>query len=126
MISKDETRRQRAGDELTKREVHYCQSILVSELLAKGFLELEDIKNLRRTPEELNEDYPEGYGTDEEEAEKEIFEWWIVSDWLLNRLEERGEPILRTDYGDWWGRTCSGQAISLDCVIQEIALKAGF
>jgi len=31
-----------------------------------------------------------------------------------------GEPILESDYGTWWGRTCTGQAIQLDGTIQKI------
>ena len=58
---------------------------------------------------------------DEPEHEpQEIMEWWLCSDWLLNRLQERGEPVLRSDLGDWYGRTCSGQSMILDTVIQDI------
>lgn len=57
-----------------------------------------------------------------DEKMKEVLEWWVVSDWLANELEERGEAVLRSDYGTWWGRTCSGQAISLDGVIEDIHL----
>lgn len=52
--------------------------------------------------------------------EVEIFEWWVVSDWLQHQLEERGEAFLKNDYGDWWGRSCSGQAIAIDSVIESI------
>lgn len=59
----------------------------------------------------------------EEEPElehQEIFEWWLCSDWLLDKLEERGQPVLRSDLGSWWGRTCTGQSIILDSVIEDI------
>ena len=32
------------------------------------------------------------------------------------------QPLLQNAYGTWWGRTCSGQAIYMDNIIQEIAL----
>lgn len=51
---------------------------------------------------------------------KEIFEWWSVSNWLMEKLEQRGEPILHTDYGDYWGRCCTGQAIAMDSVIRDL------
>jgi hypothetical protein len=51
----------------------------------------------------------------------EIFEWWAVSNWLSIRLAEIGQPILNNAYGQWWGRTCSGQAIILDGTLQKIA-----
>jgi hypothetical protein len=51
----------------------------------------------------------------------EIYEHWIVSEWLANRLEERGEVIERHFYGlTIWGRACTGQAILLDNVICSI------
>lgn len=54
---------------------------------------------------------------------QEIYEWWRVTDsWLASKFEEIGEPILDNDYGTWWGRTCSGQAIWLDETMQELYL----
>jgi hypothetical protein len=50
----------------------------------------------------------------------EIYEWWLVSDWMFKKLEEKGEAVLKTDWGDWWGRTCTGQAIYIDGVVEEI------
>jgi len=45
---------------------------------------------------------------------QEVFQWFLVTSWLADRLEAIGEPVLRNDYGDWWGRTCCGQRIALD------------
>jgi hypothetical protein len=53
--------------------------------------------------------------------EHEIYEHWIVSEWLANQLEERGEVIERNFYGlTIWGRAGTGQAILLDYVICSI------
>jgi len=53
--------------------------------------------------------------------QSEIYEHWIVSDWLAGRLEERGEVVQRDFYGlTVWGRACTGQAILLDSVICAI------
>lgn len=53
--------------------------------------------------------------------QNEIYEHWIVSEWLAGRLEERGEVIERDFYGlTIWGRACTGQAILLDDVICSI------
>ena len=61
------------------------------------------------------------YLYDIEPTQREVYEHWIVSDWLANRLEEHGELVLRDFFGlTVWGRTCSGQAISLDGVIGQI------
>lgn len=51
---------------------------------------------------------------------REIFEWWVCSSWMIKKLKERGEAILETDFGDWWGRQTTGQAILLDSCISQI------
>ena len=64
----------------------------------------------------------------EEEPEtepQEIYEYWIVSPWLGEKLMAKGEPVLKR-WGGWiWGRTCTGQAILLDNVISEICYEMG-
>lgn len=51
----------------------------------------------------------------------EILEWWIVSEWLANKLIDHGEPVAKDYYGfHIWGRTCSGQSITIDSVILNI------
>lgn len=106
------------------REVYVCQSMLVDELLKREIFDYDNIVNLTKTDKQLKE---AGYSEEEMEEIKgkgehwqEIFEWHICSDWLLEKLEKRGQPILRTDWGDWWGRTGTGQSISLDGVIEDI------
>ena len=76
----------------------------------------------------------EGTGIEKEIAEvesdeepstitREALEHWIVSDWLADRLEEKGEMILKDFLGlNIWGRSTSGQAISIDNVIEEIVI----
>lgn len=53
----------------------------------------------------------------------EALEHYCVTSWLADRLEERGEMIVRDflDTLNIWGRPTSCQHISLDCVIGEIA-----
>lgn len=52
---------------------------------------------------------------------REIFEHWIVSDWLADKLEKRGESIARDVLGlIIWGRSTTGQAIYGDHIIEEI------
>lgn len=46
----------------------------------------------------------------------EVYEWWVVSDPLLYRLEQQGEVIINYKF---WGRCTTGQHISLDyCVMR--------
>jgi hypothetical protein len=53
-------------------------------------------------------------------SDAEIYEWWIVDSFLQRKLNEREEPLLINNYGTWWGRQTTGQAISMDEVIQDI------
>ena len=51
----------------------------------------------------------------------DVLEYWVVSQWLADKLEEVGECIERDFHGlIIWGLTTSGQAISMDNEIQQI------
>lgn len=51
---------------------------------------------------------------------KEIYEWWIVSEYLYHQLSKRHEAVLEWGNNYYWGRTTTGQAIMLDSVIDSI------
>lgn len=52
----------------------------------------------------------------------EVYEHWIVSSWLANKLESHGQVIDHDFMGlTIWGRCTTGQSISMDYVIQQIA-----
>lgn len=54
-----------------------------------------------------------------ESEAQEIFEWWAVTNWLMEKLKEKGQPVIDA-YPCLWGRTTTGQAILLDGVISDI------
>lgn len=56
-----------------------------------------------------------------EPYEWEVYEHWIVSDWLADKLAAQGERV-DTDFAGLcvWGRTTTGQGIASDSVIQRI------
>lgn len=56
----------------------------------------------------------------------EIFEWWIVTSWLGRKLEEKGYPVVERSMGWLWGRTTTGQSISIDYVIRQICQDMEF
>lgn len=58
-----------------------------------------------------------------EPYEWEIYEHWVVTKWLAEKLQAEGERV-ELDFEGLcvWGRTCTGQAIALDDVVQRIAL----
>lgn len=102
--------------------VYLNQSFFVEHLLEEGVVSYDEIENYTYSNEELKD---EGFSDEEIERgdvqrEKEIFEWWLISDLLARWLREQGEPVLESAGCAWWGRTCTGQAIYLDCVIEKI------
>lgn len=121
-----------------QREITLNQSALVEEALKTKLFSCEDIQNIYRPFDGLllhpnrcrtcNRDYTcldseTGLCEDcyEERKElQEICEWWLVSPWLSKKLLIAGAPILDNDYGVWWGRCTTGQAIMMDDVIQMI------
>ena len=58
---------------------------------------------------------------DEDPVWVDALEFWIVEPWFGDELKERGE-IVNTDFLDFvvWGRQTSGQAISMDYVVQDV------
>lgn len=56
-----------------------------------------------------------------EPYDREVFEHWIISDWLADKLEAHGEKVDRGFANlTIWARTTTGQAISSDYVIEQI------
>jgi len=59
---------------------------------------------------------------DDDPIQREVFEHWVVSSWLAEKLIEKGEKVDRDFAGlTVWARTTTGQAIAMDYVIQSIA-----
>ena len=58
---------------------------------------------------------------DIEPYDREVYEHWIVSNWLADKLEAKGEKVDRDFAGMIvWARTTTGQAIHMDSVIEAI------
>ena len=53
----------------------------------------------------------------------EALEYWAVSSWLAEKLAEKGESIAEVCGLTVWGRCTSGQAISIDSVIEAISVE---
>lgn len=86
------------------------QPFFADEMRQEKYAELEEVLVLIDGLEEIGA------------CEKEINQWWTVSDWMADKLEEKGEVILRSDYGTWWGRLEGGQGLVLDSPIKEIMI----
>lgn len=122
------SQRQERNKKIVERFVLTCQSSLVDEMLKKEIFSLDEVSNLYSKECEQCEKEEEYHEDEEQDHEfearmNEVLEWWLCDEWFLEKLEEMGEPILTNDYGKWWGRTCSGQAILLDSIITEFRKK---
>lgn len=78
----------------------------------------KQIQNLEQEIEEIDNKIEELKL--EQEEPQEIYEWWLITSWFADKLRGYNEPIIDNDYGIWWGRGTSGQAILLDYVISKI------
>jgi len=96
--------------------VHIIESI--NNTIGKAIEENPSILNEAKNYYPIND---EGEKDEENGEYPEIYEFWSVSGWIADRLEAKGEIIF--DYLDFivWGRQCTGQAIYMDEVIQDIA-----
>lgn len=136
---------------LLREDILCCDSSLVSVLLqsAGDMFSWDDVENLYSDSAEWTaeqciewcgdhgEDLPEEdldedkdyrlealRETVRDNAEPaEVYEWWRVTKWLMEELRAIGEPVLDNEYGEWWGRTCTGQGIMLDGTLQAVAAR---
>ncbi len=130
--------RQNCVRRFVEQEVLDCQTMLIDDALRLELFSWDDVYNLFRPfdgklqrlnacsacgvpAEALDGETGECKKCFEENQQaQDIYEWWLVSEWLERKLKDQGEPILDNAYGSWWGRTSSGQAIYMDGVINKI------
>ena len=137
LVEKEVEFQEKCG-ELVDGNVYCCQTSLVDRLLKDSVFSWDDIENLNepfnarhlingtcndcgaRTEIDNDTELCKACHMDASEPQ-DIYEWWVVSDWLREKLRVKGHPILANDYGEWWGRRTTGQAIKRDESIREIA-----
>lgn len=61
---------------------------------------------------------------DADEESNEVYEWWEVTSWFAEKLAAHGETVIQ-GWHSYWGRCCTGQAISMDWIIGKIAEEMG-
>ena len=122
-------------DKFVGREVLTCFSYEMQEVMEKEILSYEDVENSYQQgcpscgSQEVTCSLETNMFTCRDCGErfeelgqepKEIYEWWIVTDYLYRKLSGKGQPVLEWGNNCYWGRCCTGQAILLDSVISEI------
>lgn len=72
------------------------------------------------TKHQAIEEYFNEQNWDLYEYNREVYEHWLVSSYLGEKLKDKGETV-KEFYGlTVWGRTTTAMAIAYDCVIKEI------
>lgn len=56
---------------------------------------------------------------------EEIYEWWAVSRWFGEKLREQGCVVIEAWGKSYWGRCATGQSITLDGCVINIAKNMG-
>ena len=93
-------------EKLVLREVLHNVSGLIGELMSQ---------------EKYFEELSELIGEEDEEGNMpEVYEYWIVTPWLGEKLKVQGELV--SEFFDMviWGRQTTGQVIDADAVIDDI------
>lgn len=142
------TKNQEIKEKFVNMHVYSCVNGMVEYILQQNDYEnapftYDDIENLyvyntdsfgELSEEEKKDKIEELQNVEEEDMEElesqiaelencesepqEIFQWFMVSEFLLNRLSEKGHCVISSE--NLWGRGTCGQAILLDHVISEI------
>ena len=120
-----------------------CASTLVFDLNERGDELSYDFYEAPITDDQwleaaMDHDAPFNFETDMDEVleycddvgafpeSREVYEHWIITDWLATKLEMEHELVIRDFHGlIIWGRTTTGQPMSMDGVIQRIAALTG-
>ena len=77
---------------------------------------LMDAENYQLNKKEQNK----GIKNEDEWTEPEIYEFWSVSDWLYDKLKEKGEIVFKCLDFNVWGRQVTGRALRFTAVLREI------
>lgn len=111
----------KAIDEVEEIEYSISQADSEEEKkkLEEGLRNYDNVEELKEQIEELEYKIEE-LENENGDIKNEALEYWVVSNWLAEKLEEHGELTLTNGECTWWGRCTSGQAIYLDGIIKEI------
>ena len=107
---------ERELDQMVSEVVIYNVSYLISALYNSDVQEVSD-EDLSELMWKVDESFEEDGA---EPTYIEALEHWIVEDWFADALEKEGELVGEVAGLRIWGRTTSGQAISMDYVVQDI------
>lgn len=128
-------------DRIIREEVYTLANATVQHFIDAGIDELEDIENRytvacphcgedvthgdHGAPEGENWCYEcphcSGGYDDPVEDQQEVMQWFIVSDWLAEKLTEAGEVTWSPHDVSYWGRTGCGYALTEEGCLKALA-----
>ena len=104
---------------LVAREVIHRCNIMIDELSKANIQDSWTSGEIYNLKDEIVGKFFSVY--DENSEYYEPLEFWIITDWLGEKLKEHGELVDELFDFTIWARRTSGQAIALDYVISRIA-----
>ncbi len=94
-----------------------CINQLVPELFAEGKISSEDLANYWETPNLDDYDTSQAYWDAVDNPEpQEVYEWYCVSKSGYEFFKMCGDPVAQYKGIYIWGRTSTGQRISVDFI----------
>ena len=121
-MDKNDIQAQKQAGLLVDRHIIQNLCLTMNKALFSSFEDDPEILFDSKNYYPMNED-----GEKDDDGEyPEIYEFWSITEWLAEKLEEKEE--ITFEYLDFivWGRQATGQAILLDGVIQDIAKENDF
>jgi len=113
---------------LTEEQIlEKTSSILQTELLCRAPKELIDALEGTKLFSELYTVVDETADLEEDSRDKtfkEPLEFYLVSNWLGNKLLNLNQPVIKLSTASLWGRCTTGQYIIEDGLIQKIVERA--
>jgi hypothetical protein len=112
MNSEDRTLQKRCGmmiERIVNEDILTCCSYLVSDCLNE-----DSLQRIRENESMVLYD-------EDEDRYIDVFEYWIVTSWLADKLRKHNECVTAIGYQHIWSRTTTGQSIKLDQVIIDLA-----
>lgn len=112
-------------EEARNEEIERLQNIIEELETEQENADDEKFDDLQDKIDEIEADIQD---LEELESEpQEVFEWWAVSNFLLEKLNALGHPVI--EHKNIWGRCTTGQAILLDyaitCICAEMEILEG-
>jgi len=105
----DSPKNQHILDRLVDREVYCCMTQEVEYMLKRASYDENNPFNELDIEDSL--------------CRSDIYEWWAVSEWFGDKLKEEGCAVIKSWGKSYWGRGTTGQSISMDGCVLEIACK---